>query len=220
MAGRGAGGHDAEGGAAERRLAEALQAQASLSARSAAPVKPGAKPVPPRRGAQKGAGQRAGQKPPGQKMPMREGANAAPVPPGHGQAASSGAPGTPPTRAGTPGGQSGPHGRRAPTGPHAAPRPAAAHPPAGRGQPVRPRDDQLPTTKVVTADASGAPTTQQPSARPPQPAAPAVAAQSPTTALLDGRRVALIVGLLAGVLLGCALALLSVLGPGVLPAIG
>jgi hypothetical protein len=84
---------------------------------------------------------------------------------------------------------------------------------------VRPRDDQLPTTKVVTADpgAAGAPTTQHPAAlsdadRP-----------GPTAArpFLDARlRVALLVGLLAGVLLGSGLALLSVLDPGLLPAIG
>ena len=40
-------------------------------------------------------------------------------------------------------------------------------------------------------------------------------------AFLDARlRVALVVALLAGVLLGCALAMLSVLDSGLLPAIG
>ena len=69
-----------------------------------------------------------------------------------------------------------------------------------------------------------APTTQQPSApRPPAPAAlPALAAPvSGHRALLDVRlRLALLVGLLAGTLLGCALALLSVVDPGLLPALG
>jgi hypothetical protein len=193
---RATGGRD--DGAAERRLAEALRAQAFLGGRSAAaaPPKPGGKPATPRRGGPKSGGPR-------QKA-------AAPLVPAH-------QPPGPPARGGQPGHQSGPQ--------HATPRPA--HPgSAGRtghsgGQPARPRDDQLPTTKVVTADpgAAGAPTTQHAAAtsapaRPPHSLADARTA--PDTRL----RLALLVALLVGVLLGCALALLSVLGPGLLPAIG
>jgi hypothetical protein len=218
VAARGGGGRDAEAGAAERRLAEALRAQASLGARSApaAPAAPVATPATPKRG-----GQRAAHKPSGHnpvpKGPAPKGGPAAHAPP------------TSAPAAGTPArGQSGP-ARGVQSGPqHAAPRPAGAHlaPPAGRsaGRPARPRDDQLPTTKVVTAEpgAAGAPTTQHPvavsPADRPAPLAPALMAGR---ALLDARlRLALLVGLLAGVLLGCVLALLSVVDPGLLPAIG
>ena len=105
--------------------------------------------------------------------------------------------------------------------------------PHERGRRTRPRDDQLPTTKVATADhgQAEAPTTQQPSTHsaPRQPTplgtsappAPVATASPGRRMVLDVRlRVALLVGLLAGSLLGSALALLSVLDPGLLPALG
>ena len=156
------------------------------------------------------------------------------APPQPTSAAAQGRTGGAGSRAGSPG-RTGGAASPGPGPQHAGPRPhrdAHLARPSGRtghsgGQQVRPRDDQLPTTKVVTAEPgpAGAPTAQQPSAqprppRPPQPAPPA-AAPSGARALLDARlRVALLIGLLGGVLLGCALALLSVLDPGLLPAIG
>ena len=227
MSNRGTGGRDGEAGAAERRLSEALRAQASLGARSSAT--PGApapvKPATPKRGDRKPAGPKStGQKQPGQKQ---AGQNPPGAQPGR------------PTRQGpatpTPVGQSGPHGRGGQSGPqHAAPRPGPGHGAQhGPGRRTRPRDDQLPTTKVATADPgqAEAPTTQQPSAHPlpRQPAPPGPSAPpAPVATAAPGRRVvldvrlrvALLVGLLAGTLLGSALALLSVLDPGLLPALG
>ena len=208
-----------EGGAAERRLSEALQAQASLGARST-PAPAVHKPPTPKRAVQKPVGRKSGQKPVGSSPTQAQPA-----------------PTSSPVRGGAPStaGQSGPHGRGGQSGPQrpagTGPHGGSAHlaPSPGRtghsgGQRARPRDDQLPTTKVATAEAglSGAPTTQQP-ATPSAPAHPPTISPpaAPRPPLLDTRlRVALIVGLLVGAFLGCALALLSVVEPGLLPALG
>ena len=155
---RGTGGRDGEAGAAERRLSEALRAQASLGARSSA--RTGRRPrrsSPRLRNEQARSPQARSNRGRSRRARIRLGRNRAR-----------------PTRQGpatpTPVGQSGPHGRGGQSGPqHAAPRPGPGHgAPHGPGRRTRPRDDQLPTTKVATADPgqAEAPTTQQPSAHP------------------------------------------------------
>ena len=180
MSGR-TGGRDGEAGAAERRLAEALRAQASLGARTSATAEAGhaGRSGAPRRAAASGpATSPRCRSHPGQNPGGATGQPAPTSAAGQGPGRGAGAGRASPARTGA-SGQSGP-------GPqHAGPRPPEPDlGPSGRtghsgGQHVRPRDDQLPTTKVVTAEpgAAGAPTAQQPSAqpapaRPPQPPSP------------------------------------------------
>ena len=157
-ANRGGGGRDGEAGAAERRLAEALRAQASLGARSSAaspapaPVKPAVhKPATPKRVDRKPAAQK--QRGPEAAWSATGEAGAARVRRRRPRSASPGR-----TGAGASRDRSTPRRVRAPG--HGAPH--------GAGRRTRPRDDQLPTTKVATADPgqAEAPTTQQPSAHP------------------------------------------------------
>jgi len=210
---RGAGGRDAEAGAAERRVAEALRAQASLNARGAAPA-------PPRGGPAQGPVPKVAspQGPVKNPAPKSAPANPGQANPGHGK---------PPQPVGRPGrsGQSGPQNR-------------ATH---GSAPWTRP-DSGQPTRVTVDTAVVGAPSTQQaPAAGKATTAAPA----PPKAALRppspepprDGRPAApfptwmgggappqlrwvLLAALLAGVFLGCLLAGLSLLDPGLLPALG
>jgi hypothetical protein len=239
----GVGGRDAEG-AAERRLAEALRAQASLGARSAPPQTGG--PATPRGGQQVPKIQAPKELPGKAQKPPSGKPRGQPAKPPH------------PTTAAV--GQSGPqHGRGGQSGPPHAPAPGGSRAVRGSGQRGRERPDGQPTQVAgVDPGLAGAPTAQQPPAhaasagsksgpRPPHAASgkpPAVqhaggggqqAAAAPSTeraavaapSPADDRAAptarlhrVLLAALLAGVLLGCLLAVLSVLDPGLLPALG
>ena len=225
---------DGDGGAAERRLAEALRAQASLGARSApapAPHPPSNQAHHPEACRPEARGPQAAE-PAGPKAPQNPTQEPAPTS-SPGPRGGAGAPSA--------AGQSGPHGRGSQSGPQrpaaAALHGGAAHlaPPPGRtghsgGQRARPRDDQLPTTKVATAEpglagAPDYPAAGHPVRLPAPPPLPGSARRSPGAVRRHppghpaaggaDRRAAR-----RERLLGCALALLSVLQPGLLPALG
>jgi translation initiation factor IF-2 len=239
---RGAGGRDAEVGAAERRLAEALRAQASLGARPTTPAG-GAPQIPARVG-------RPGKVPAGKAGPGKPAATAPPAPvpsttkahPPKAAAPKGQLPAKGPKRPVTapPGGAQPGHGKPA--------SPASGHVRGGQAGPQHTpargvhgsggqRDREQPT-QVSTVDPglAGAPTTQQPTTQQPPghgaptpagprgssaSAKPGAAADRPGSGPAALRvRWALLACLLAGLLLGCLLAMLSVLDPGLLPALG
>ncbi len=202
----------ADAAAAERRLAEALRAQASVGPRPSAPGAPPSRPAsrperplqpsshggsPHNSPAQNPSAQNPSAQNPSAQNPARQGPHPGPGPGGSGLRPvnrSVGAPGS--GRVAHSGAMSGPRdtaARRPPsTGAH-VPAPARTAPPGSSVGPARP--------VAVSAGATS----------------PGVAA--PPGGAVRLRR-ALLVALLAGVLLGCVLALLSVFVPGLLPAWG
>ena len=221
-------GRDTEAGAAERRLADALRAQASLGARpSAAPgVRSGQARRPQARHSEARGPQAGRPKPRARSNPVRSRRARRP---GHNRA---GRPG----RARRPIGQSGRTGAGA-SRDRSTPRrvrdPATAHRTAPAGAPGRgTTSSRRPRSRPPTPGrprrpprSSRPPIRRAAPADPPGPSGPARAGRHsgarPRAVVLDVRlRVALLVGLLAGSLLGSALALLSVLDPGLLPALG
>jgi hypothetical protein len=248
---RGAGGRDAEVGAAERRLAEALRAQASLGARAAP-----SPPTPPRAGQAAKAPQKphtTKAAPPKAPAPKGQHPPKNPAPknpqPSHGKPSA----GTAGHAGGSLAHQSGPQHGRGQSGPPHPPPPGASRAVPG-GQRGRERPDGQPTqVGAVDPGLAQAPTTQQPSAHagPPGsgaklgPRAPGQPASgggphgplgprngaattfagvdrpgSGAAAMALRLRWALLACLVAGLLLGCLLAVLSVLDPGLLPALG
>ena len=226
---RGTGGRDGEAGAAERRLAEALRAQASLGARTSAA--PGA-PAPVEAARPEGRQARSpGQKPPGQKQRGPESAWGAtgPTPARQGRAGAQ-----------SPVGQSGPHGRAASRG-RPARRAASRRSPA-TGRPAAPATRPAAPGRATTSSrrrrsrppSPGRPRRPPRSSRPPSRAAPAgpPRAPRPRPRRSPRRRPAARGSWTSGcawrcssassraLSSGCALALLSVLDPGLLPALG
>jgi hypothetical protein len=84
------------------------------------------------------------------------------------------------------------------------------------GWPPAPVDHVRPPAAPAPAPGPG-PAPRLPAA---QPEVPRAAGRSELGAAIAGSRLALLVALLAGVVLGVALALLSLLAPGVLPTLG
>ncbi len=207
----------ADAAAAERRLAEALRAQASVGPRPSAPGAPPSRPAsrperplqPSSHGgsphnspaqnpsAQNPSAQNPSAQNPSAQNPARQGPHPGPGPGGSGLRPvnrSVGAPGS---------------GRVAHSGAMSGPRDTAARRPPSTGAHV-----PAPTRTAPPGSSVG----------PARPVAVSAGATSPGVAAPPGGAVrlrrALLVALLAGVLLGCVLALLSVFVPGLLPAWG
>ncbi len=197
----------ADAAAAERRLAEALRAQASVgprpSAPGAPPSRPASRPERPLQPSSHGGSphnspaQNPSAQNPSAQNPARQGPHPGPGPGGSGLRPvnrSVGAPGS---------------GRVAHSGAMSGPRDTAARRPPSTGAHV-----PAPTRTAPPGSSVG----------PARPVAVSAGATSPGVAAPPGGAVrlrrALLVALLAGVLLGCVLALLSVFVPGLLPAWG